>query len=151
MSKDSLPRMVFAEYQPSIQHCARDAVRQTLPGIDQRHVDVLASGDPPDEPSVIDGVEHLSRPGMRLFAKARDEFARPSFELPEPLVPSSTLRSYDPRRQHARRPGLQAHIVVGVFSIPVESIGQGAAFDLESDHVGPVGSRFRVNGKGVGD
>ena len=81
--------MVFAEYQPSIQHRARDAMCQALTGIAHRDVDILSAGVPPDEAGVIDCIEYLPRPAMRLFAKARDQAAGPRFQLPETLVPSS--------------------------------------------------------------
>ena len=78
--------MIFAHDQAGIQHRARDAVRQSLSGIAHRYVNVLAAGIAADEASIIDGVEYLSRPAMRLLAEARDESARPRFELPEPFV-----------------------------------------------------------------
>ena len=78
--------MIFAKNQAGIQHRAHDAMGQALSRIAHRDVNILAAGVAADEAGIIDGVEYLAGPAMRLLAKPGDQTARPVFQLPEAFV-----------------------------------------------------------------
>ena len=131
-------------------------MRQALTRIAHRYVNILAARVAADEAGVVDGVEYLAGPPMRLLSKPGNQAAGPVLQVPESFVrvvrfTTLVVLATDQKVIGLRRAGLQAHIVVRIFRIPVEGVGQGAALDLKCNDVGPVRSSLCVNGKTVGN
>ena len=111
-------------------------MRQALTRIAHRYVNILAAGVPADEAGVVDGVEYLAGPPMRLLSKPGNQAAGPVLQVPKTIVrvvrfSALMVFAADQNLIGFRRAGLQAHVVVRIFRIPVEGVGQGAALDLK--------------------
>ena len=109
-----------------------------------------------DKASIVDRIEHLSRPPMGDILQHRHFAARPLLEALETRVgvigfAALVVLAANQHDIQALIPGLKAHVVIGFFRVPVERIRQGAATDGEAHDISSVGRGFRMHRHAVDD
>ena len=120
-----LPRARALGDQVRDQQAGDDPVRDALTRIPSRHVHILATGIAADEAAIVDGLEDLSGPAVRLPAQIRDQASDPRFQAFEadPAVIAFTglmIRPANDQVVGCSRTELKAHVMVGIERVPIE-------------------------------
>src|SRR5205823_2598277 len=135
------PIAATVEDEACDHHAGDGAMGDALARITGYDIGALAVRIAADEGGVVGRFEHLARPAMGNVGELRKTLPRPGLESGEPLfgvIGFARAMVFAAGDQHVLifAPRVEADVVIGLGRIPVEVVGDAAAFDRPGDNIG---------------